>query len=142
MVNARTRNAPRKGIIAILVALSGSATPALAGDSPQLLLPLVAALSLGSSAVQYAAGIQSSSPSLFMRMLPPQLRVPTMEISPVKARHVPDYVTAVDNDLIVGLDLLPHRRNGWMLSLHLDDETRVPLPAGSNLISVIAEYKF
>jgi len=144
MVYARRRNAPRKGIAAILVALLVPAAPAFAGGQLQLVLPLVAALSLGSSAAFYArGGAQPAGTSNGLaRILPAQLRIPTMEPEPYELRQTPRYVSGIDTDLLVGVDLLGRRRAGWMLSLHVDDESRVPLAGSSNAVSLIAEIRF
>lgn len=129
--------------MAVLFALLGSAAPAFAGGGPQLLLPLVAALSLGSSAAHYATGGgPSAGPGLVARLLPARLQVPTMQVEPVKARHVSSYVSGVDTDLLVGIDLLGHPLAGWMVAVHVDDESRVPLAGSSNAVSVIAEFRF
>jgi hypothetical protein len=144
MVYARRRNAPRKGIAAILVALLVPAAPAFAGGQLQLVLPLVAALSLGRSAAYYAS--DGSRPAggggVLARILPAQLRIPTMEPEPYELLESPRYVSGIDTDLLVGVDLLGRRRGGWMLSLRVDDESRVPLAGSSNAVSVIAEIRF
>jgi hypothetical protein len=145
MVNARRRNAPRKGIAAILVALLVPAAPAFAGGGQfQLILPLVAALSLGRSAAHYASA--GSRPAggggVLARILPAQLRIPTMEPEPYELLESPRYTSGIDTDLLVGVDLLGRRRGGWMLSLRVEDESRVPLAGGSNAVGIRAEKRF
>jgi hypothetical protein len=144
MVYARRRNAARKGIAAILVALLVPAAPAFAGGQLQLVLPLVAALSLGSSAAHYA--IQGARPAggggVLARILPSQLRIPTMEPEPYELLESPRYSSGIDTDLLVGIDLLGRRRAGWMLSVRVEDESRVPLAGGSNAVGIRAEKRF
>lgn len=145
MVNARRRNAPRKGIAAILLALLVPA-PAFAGGELQLVLPLVAALSLGTSAARAVSDGDSRGALAagLARILPAQLRIPTMEPKPYKLRKSPRYTAGIDTDLLVGIDVLDRRRGGggWTVSVHVDDESRVPLAGSSNAVSVIAEFRF
>jgi hypothetical protein len=143
MVNARRRNAARKGIAAILVAFLVPAAPAFAGGQFQLVLPLVAALSLGSSAAHYASGAgPAGGGGLFARILPAQLRIPTMEPEPYELLESPRYTSGIDSDLLVGIDLLGRRRAGWMFSVRIEDESRVPLAGGGNAVGIRAEKRF
>jgi hypothetical protein len=136
----------RNGILALSACYALHPAPACAEGGPQLILPLVVALAVGSTAKNVADQISDAGPRSrrgILRYLPAQIGIPDAyadaEQDFIEVHHTIEHV---DADRIVWLDLLGRRRRGWMASVIYDEETQVPLGRTTNLVGIVAEYKF
>jgi hypothetical protein len=116
------------------------------GGAPQLILPLVVALAGMSTAKNVADQVSDTGPRSrrgVLRYLPAQIGIPDAysdaEQDFIEVHHTIEHV---DADRIVWLDLLSHRRRGWMASVIYDEETCVPLGRTTDLFGIVAEYRF
>jgi len=111
-----------------------------AGGEPQLLLPLVAAITFGASAIGVAHQA-ARRPTGELSIIPPRMHIPDLyaiEFDRVPAR----FAEPIDNDRLVSFDLLPQARWGWMPSLAYDDESPQVLGRSSTVIRLRVEYEF
>ena len=132
---------------ALLLAEGLTTSLAFASGDAQLLLPLVAAMAFGVSAVQEpeapASAVPFTTPAPPRRksLLPSRLQIPDGYAIDVD-RNPPRFVTPVDRDRIVGLDLMGRPRHGWTASLTYDEESRHPLPGSGELFRLIFKRRF
>lgn len=146
MTLARTRAATRNALVTLGASLSLLLPlPARADGSPQLLLPLVAALAAASAAQGLPEARAAADPRHreMLRFLPKQLQIPDgyrdAEQDFVDVRRSFD---PVDADRIVWLDLLGRPRRGWMASLAYDEEVRGPLAETDEVFRIYFERRF
>ena len=135
------RTAAARNAFAILIAVGISpATTFAAGGEPQLLLPLVAAITLGASAVS-GANEMAHDASGGLSIIPPRMHIPDLYAIEYD-RDPARFAEPIDNDRLVSLDLLPGRRWGWMPSLAYDNESPQVLGPSSTVIRLTVEYNF
>jgi hypothetical protein len=141
--------ATRNGLAALLVAQALSTAVACAEGEAQLLLPLVAAVAVGVSAVESTTAepvhggrlTDPPPPRRHSSLLPARIHIPDAYALDFD-RTPPRFVSAVDSDRVVAFDLMPRRRHGWMASLTYDEESRRPLPGSGDLLRLQAEIRF
>ena len=139
--------AARNGFSATLLALAMSVVPAYAEGGPQLLLPLVTALALASAAevgepARPRAPMRATAPGGGrFTLVPAQLHLPDAYAEEIDVTP-PRFAAPLDGDRIVSFDLFRRARRGWMASVAYDEERRGPLPGSSDVLSLIAEYRF
>ncbi|HJQ84296.1 MAG TPA: hypothetical protein VKA21_09490 [Candidatus Binatia bacterium] len=78
-----------------------------------------------------------------MSLLPQQLRFEDgyeIDVDDYIGRRTP--VALVDADRIASFDVLRRRRSGWMASFVYDEESQGPLSGSSQVLRVVAEYRF
>ena len=144
MTLARRHVAARNGIAAILVALVCGPLRAHAQSGPQLILPLVTAMAVASAASSTPQVVGRDSYNRpIMSLLPQQLRFEDgyeIDVDDYIGRRTP--VALVDADRIASFDVLRRRRSGWMASFVYDEESQGPLSGSSQVLRVVAEYRF
>lgn len=145
MTITRSHAATRKTLAALGVSLLLRAVPAHADGSPQLLLPLVAALAAASAAqgLPQTHGAADARHREMLRWLPKQLQIPD-----AYADAEQDFIDVrrsfdpIDADRIVWLDFFRRPQRGWMASLAYDEEVRGPLAPTDDVIRIYFEHRF
>jgi hypothetical protein len=144
-MHARRRNAARKGPAAAAIALILPLATAEAAGEPQLTLPIVAALSLATSAArtgQPATAAAGGRRGLLAR-LPRRIHIPDAYAVKVECHPAP-YALGIDSDRLVAFDLLSGSRSGvgWSASLAYDEESRGALARTNDLVRFVVEIRF
>lgn len=138
-VTSRSRRAARILLAAVVAATTLSTRAFAEPASPQLILPLIAALAVGRSALEVHAAARSEASGL-RAMLPKSLHIPDgYEID--FDRDPPRFADPVDRDQRVSLDLLPRPVRGAMVKFSYDEES-APLGDGADLLRVVIERRF
>ena len=130
----------RNALAGLMVVGMMPGTTFAAGGEPQLLLPLVAAITLGASAVSGAHQMAHRS-SGQLSIIPPGMHIPDLYAIQYD-RDPARFAQPIDNDRLVSLDLLPRPHRGWMPSLAYDDESPQVLGRSSTVIRLTIEYDF
>jgi hypothetical protein len=141
---ARQGAAARKGIVTIVTMLAMLSPAAWADSGPQLILPLVTAIAVATTAArapQRVATMTGRRPVL--SLLPAQLQIEDgyeIDVEDYIGRRRP--VALADVDRIVSYDLLQQRRDGWMTSFVYDEDSRGPLSPKGEILRLIVDYRF
>ena len=144
MTFARRHGATRNALAASVALLALLPLPAMAESGPDLILPLVTALAVASAASKTptVVGFDRGGRSI-MSLMPEQLRIEDgyeIDVDDYIGRREPRAL--VDTDRVASFDVLPRRRNGWMLSFAYDTEHRGPLTGTSEVLRCILDYRF
>jgi hypothetical protein len=142
---ARHTAAARNGIVAMVALLAGIPSPVRAESGPQLILPLVTALAVGSAAARVPAqvGTMTGGRRPVLSLLPSQLQIPDgyeIDVEDYIGRRRP--VALADYDRIVSYDVFRRRRNGWMTSFVYDEESGRPLADRGDILRFVVDYRF
>jgi hypothetical protein len=146
MTDARRHVAARYVLAALSLSWWLPATPAHAEGGPQLILPLVAAITAAQMAGSLPRSDARGGPLRYsgrIPFLPEQLQIPD-----AYADAEQDFIDLdrseppIDGDRYVWVDLLPRKQRGWMASLAYDQESRGPLADDDDLLSIVLEHRF
>ena len=141
---ARRGAAARKGIVTIVTILAMLAPAAWADSGPQLILPLVTAIAVATTAArvpQRVATMTGRRPVL--SLLPAQLQIEDgyeIDVEDYIGRKRP--VALADTDRLVSYDLLGQRHDGWMTSFAYDEDSRGPLSPRGEILRFVLDYRF
>ncbi len=126
-----------------LVVVLLRASSAWADGPPQLLLPLLAALAMGRSALElHATSKEATIPGApRLGFIPSAIRIPDLYAIDVAERDPRRYAEPVDRDNQVALNLLPRRHRGMMLKLSYDTE-ELPIGDGWDLFRVVIQFEW
>jgi hypothetical protein len=76
-----------------------------------------------------------------LSFLPPELHIPdAYDDEPDLLPH--RLLSAINGDRILALDLLPHKKRGWMFSFAYDVESRGPLGGSGDYLGCYVELEF
>lgn len=150
MTSKQRSAAPRNGMLAALAALLLPAALAHAGESrwimPQPVAGTLAAVTQagdrsGTSLRNGANDPRRQPAARLLRFLPPELHIPdAYDYKPDVLPH--RLLGAINGNRILSLDLLPHKRRGWMLSFAYDVESRGPLGGSGDYLGFTFEREF
>lgn len=109
-----------------------------ADGETQLLLPLVAAVALGASAV---TGAHHASHGAGLWIIPPRMHIPDLYAVDFD-RDPAEFAEAIDTDRMLSLDLLPRAHRGWMPALVYDHESTYRVRRQGSVVRLSVEYDF
>jgi hypothetical protein len=146
---ARHGAAARKGLTAIVAALTIVPVPAWAEGGqqlgPQLILPLVTAIAVASAAAKAPQQVGTMQPGRrpVLSLLPSQVRIEDgyeIDAEDYIGRRRP--VALADSDRVASFDVLRRRRHGWMTSFVYDEESKGPLSGSGDIVRFVVDYRF
>src|ERR671930_1152982 len=141
----RWRVAAQNSLAATMVALLLQAAPARANGAPNLILPLVTAITFASAASNVPRQVATLDPG----------RRPLLSLLPKQVHIVDGYQydfedwvglkqprNLVDSDRVATFDILRRPRRGWMAHVAYDTEYRGPVTGRSDVLRIEVRHRW